>query len=476
MCHLLRSRSKSVDFSEIFDFFFVHRFNEMEDGQHVIVECSSSDNNLDRSDDGSSSYYSENESEFYTEVHQKKKNTDYAMDTFVRKSSNSSEDKNNNQEQIIISPRTGKVVDGSMESASVIYKSSAVILNTDDKGGTLRLSTIKSSVNEAPENVLLKDTVVVKKPLCIMLIIIVLIIFIAQFVVAFVVLFFYKTDSSIVNNVSNKDLSIESQWMSWGDCNVPCGGGFRSRIKKCNQKPCADNMYETAKCNTRPCGRGQCCSSITVDFGGPSFQNQSALRGNYMYLNSSFRTGDVFINKIGSGRYLYKSNSGSWGIGVSTLDQAFGIYHKDCSEPCPTECSHDWRYFNQQEFKVDKLIRVKCEKRDCCAVLELRSTGQAKKQWPGCFGYYHYVNKDIHGSPIYAHFESNMFLIRDHIQNTWKVADGYGDSKSHYISRYFRDGYFCPEDAITGSWRYFNNNFGEWSIDSSIQLVCAEAG
>ena len=111
MCHLLRSRSKSVDFSEIFDFFFVHRFNEMEDGQHVIVECSSSDNNLDRSDDGSSSYYSENESEFYTEVHQKKKNTDYAMDTFVRKSSNSSEDKNNNQEQIIISPRTGKVVD-----------------------------------------------------------------------------------------------------------------------------------------------------------------------------------------------------------------------------------------------------------------------------------------------------------------------------------------------------------------------------
>ena len=474
MNQLLRYKSRSVDFSEIFDFFFVHRFDAMEDGKHVIVECSSSENNLNRSDDGSSSYYSENGSEFYTEVHQKKQNRDYTS-TFVRRSSSSS-DKNNNQEQIIISPRTGKIVDGSMESASVIYKSSAVILNTDDKGGTLRLSTIKSDTEDDTQKVVLKDTVVVKKPLCIAILIIVILIIIAQFVIALVVLFVYKTDNSFINNVSQKDLSLQSEWMSWGDCNVPCGGGFRSRIKKCNQRPCTENMYETAKCNTRPCGRGTCCSSITVDFGGPAFQNQSALRGNYMYLNSSFRTGDVFINKIGSGRYLYKSNSGSWGIGVSTLDQAFGIYHKDCSEQCPTECSHDWRYFNQQDFKVDKLIRVTCEQRDCCAILELRARGEAKKQWPGCFGYYHYVNKDIHGSPIYAHFESNMFLIRDHGQNTWKVADGHGHSKSHYISRYYRDGYFCPEDAITGNWRYFNNNLGEWSIDSSINLVCAEVG
>ena len=424
---------KSIDFSRIFDLFFDYPFITMED-KHG--ETSPKHNEHSSQDD--SSYYSED-------------NTSIDID------------QNNNNNHI---GTLDKSVGEPMESESFTYKGSASNVNTEANS----------------EKLVLKDSLVLKKKFFIILLSIVVLIFVAQFIVAIAFLLFSRNDQNYVGSAKGDSLVSPEQfpWTHWGDCNVPCGRGFRSRIKKCNKKStkstCPKAAYETQTCNTRPCPKGSCCSSISVEFGGPAFYNQSALRGDYVYLNSTFLFGDVFMNKIGSGRYLYKSHGGKWGIGVSTIDEAFGIYHKTCSELCPTDCSNDWRYYNLREFKMDKLIRVSCEEKQCCSVLSFSSKGVAKKQWPGCFGYYRYFKKDVKGAPIYAHFESNMFLIRDHVQNTWKISDGYGKSKSHYISRYYRDGYFCPEDAVAGDWRYFNNDLGQWVVDDSIQLVCGDNG
>lgn len=328
--------SKSIDFSDIFDLFFDYPFITMEDKQG---ETSSKCNDPSSQDD--SSYYSED---------------------------NTSIDQNNNNHHI---GTLDKSVGEPMESESFTYNGSASNINTEAN----------------PEKLVLKDSLVLKKKFFIILLTIVILIFVAQFIVAIIFLLFARNDKNHIDS-SNGDSLISPEkfpWTHWGDCNVPCSGGFRSRTKQCNNKistksSCPKDAYETQICNTRPCPKGSCCSSISVEFGGPAFYNQSALRGDYVYLNSTFLFGDVFMNKIGSGRYLYKSHGGKWGIGVSTIDEAFGIYHKTCSEVCPTDCSNDWRYYNLKEFKMDKLIRVSCEEKQCCSVLSFTSNGVSKKQ------------------------------------------------------------------------------------------------
>ena len=150
------------------------------------------------------------------------------------------------------------------------------------------------------------------------------------------------------------------------------------------------------------------------------------------------------------------------------------MYHRNCDTPCPSKCSSDWLYWNRakKKWKVDKLIKITCEKHKCCTSLRLYSNGKSRNQWSESFGVFRYMEKDIKGGNIYGHKTSKRYIVRDHKANAWKVADGYANSKSYYLSRYYPDGYFCPEDATKDNWKYYDNERGEWIEDRSIHLEC----
>ena len=132
------------------------------------------------------------------------------------------------------------------------------------------------------------------------------------------------------------------------------------------------------------------------------------------------------------------------------------------------------QYYNsvQHRWKVDKKIAVSCVNLTCCTSLRLTATGLSKQQWPESFGVFRYIGKDDKGGNVYGNTISMRYIVRDHKNKTWKIADGYGKSRSYYLSKEFPDGYFCPEHAIKGHWKYYNNDEGEWRIDTSIHLFC----
>ena len=123
-------------------------------------------------------------------------------------------------------------------------------------------------------------------------------------------------------------------------------------------------------------------------------------------------------------------------------------------------------------WKVDKLIKIECEIHKCCTSLRLSHNKNDKHQWFESFGVYRYIEKDAMGANIYGHKTSKRYIVRDHTSSIWKIADGYGKSKSYYLKRKFPDGYFCPEDGSKNSWEYYDNDHGEWIEDISIRLDC----
>ena len=207
---------------------------------------------------------------------------------------------------------------------------------------------------------------------------------------------------------------------------------------------------------------------------GPAFKEYPEFRGNYEFMYTSSKYGDVYENTIGSEWYLFNSTNGYWEIGKVVSKSTKNIYHRTCDAPCPSKCSSDWLYWNRAKntWKVDKLIKITCQKLKCCTSLKLYSNGKSKNQWSESFGVYRYMEKDIKGGNIYGHIKSKRYIVRDHKANFWKVADGYGKSKSYYLSRYHTDGYFCPEDAAKDNWKYYDNDRGEWIEDRSIHLTC----
>jgi hypothetical protein len=278
---------------------------------------------------------------------------------------------------------------------------------------------------------------------------------------------------------SNGSMAMDSNetllvWGEWGECNAKCGGGRRSRKQQCSSSRCPGKDYKLEKCNTIACKKGSGCSSISVELGNPSFLDYSELRGNYAYLKSTSYYGEIYENQIGAGWYIYNSTKGHWGIGNSFPLAAQQLYHETCESPCPTECPQDWQYWNkaQHRWKVDKRITVSCANLSCCTSLSLTSTGLSKQQWPEAFGVYEYIGKDDDGGNIYSHNKSKSYIVRDHETNTWKVAGGYGKSRSYYFLNKYHDGYFCPEHARKENWKYYSNDEGKWRIDHRIKLLC----
>ena len=67
-----------------------------------------------------------------------------------------------------------------------------------------------------------------------------------------------------------------------------------------SKKKCDGVDYELQTCNTEICSRGSCCSSIRVDLEGPAFKEYPEFRGNYEFMYTSSKYGDVYENTIGS--------------------------------------------------------------------------------------------------------------------------------------------------------------------------------
>ena len=316
-----------------------------------------------------------------------------------------------------------------------------------------------------------------KKKIILILLAITILNVVSESITIIVTLSLHRINNGMVIHESINQKNVWLEWTSWSNCTNSCGDGIKIRNRKCqtqmNQAACIGKNQETQQCRTKSCRQEACCSSVLVDFVGPAFDAQAVLRGNYEFINSSLVYGDIFENKIGSGFYLYKATNGVWGIGSSLSSNNVGIYHQTCLENCPTQCSQNWRYYDDlKNFNVDQSIEVSCKEKKCCDSLSLTSEGLSKEQWSEAFGLYRYLDKDDKGGPIYAHVKFKRYLIRDHIKKNWKIADGYGASRSHYLSRYYQDGYMCPEDAISGDWRFFNKDIGEWNDDGTIRLAC----
>ena len=105
-------------------------------------------------------------------------------------------------------------------------------------------------------------------------------------------------------------------------------------------------------------------------------------------------------------------------------------------------------------------------------------SGKAIKEYPGIFGTYRYFRKDKRGPLIWHLLNSTepRYLIRDLSGETWKVHDHVKltSDDDPFLSSYKRDGSFCPDDALGGYWRYYDNMNQHYEKDNSISIKCTD--
>ena len=362
------------------------------------------------------------------------------------------------------------LADNDLQSHNDIY------LNSDEKPYKKRTIVTENKSEEQKK----KASLTIQKNWIIAIIIVVLIVIV---IIAVALKMSLKSNESFTKSRSyvKNSKQIVPKWLSWdpwGECNSRCDGGKRTRSRTCSTinsfTKCEGVDHELQACNTEPCSHGSCCSVVLVDLNGPSLREYPELGGNYELAFPDNQLSDVYKNIVGSGWYLFKSANGYWQIRNPDLNSTKKIYHRTCKDSCPTKCSSDWLYWNKNRktWKVDKLIQIKCEKHKCCTTLKLSDNGVSKHQWKESFGVYSYMEKDINGSNIYGHKTSKRYIVRDHSNNIWKIADGYGNSKSYYLQRKYPDGHYCPENATRNNWKYYDNDRGDWIEDRLIRLDC----
>ncbi|KAK6639382.1 hypothetical protein RUM43_007655 [Polyplax serrata] len=154
-----------------------------------------------------------------------------------------------------------------------------------------------------------------------------------------------------------------SEWSLWSECSSPCGGGFRSRRRECDNpdggQDCAGCHMEYEPCNTQPCPEGKKLSAWTPWM----VVGNSSTRGGYTEKRFKFLckapTPDVALIKITQAkedeRFCYSSSS-------CTKNVRMGEGEDSWSEWSPwSSCNKDCGSGVQERTRVCESKNEDCE-------------------------------------------------------------------------------------------------------------------